>query len=97
MKEIVKKLIKSGAIGDIFIAMEYMFNYLSISDIRGIIGGHKKVPWTEEGICFRISETEVICYLNDDLWISGIPWDGDRTSYRHQIKVQLGNHKEYTP
>jgi len=97
MKEKIEKLLKSSIADDILLAVELMFEHLSIEDIRTLVEPmvEEYMPSIRRGIAFRISGYESVCYNNSGMWVSSIAWEEE--IYSPQIQTHLGNHKDYKP
>jgi len=99
MIETIQKLIKSDDIADGYLAMELMFNHMSIPEIKAVFdisnSGHIKLPYNEKGVAFTIGPGETVCFCEIDLWLSLLDWTAAESFRDMYLKEHWGNHKDY--
>jgi len=88
----IKKLTESKNGLDILIAIECMFKYSTLEEVRELVDAHYIVsPRYEKGIGFRIGKNECVRLSGSHFYISGLDME---QGYFGEF---LGNHPEYKP
>ena len=88
MIEKIKQLLDSKSPDDILLALEFMFTYLTIKEIRDIKLSRPVPNRGHSPVFFKIDNGEYIVYNNAWLWITRQPME----SYRYT--AYLGEHPE---